>query len=178
MQSYKGLGEAMKKLPLVQSIMNSKHFCAFCILEKHIQNLLSVKEAAILPLAIILLIGKIGGGNKFHIGQQSDAQEFLYNLLEDLAKASFGYLKGVPFSYEKQTLIPRLFQGKLETITTCGHCKQRSQKVDDFCNLNLVSSSINNPLVEPCGTLWQTYLFRAKGEFCRQLEDVLLDRHS
>jgi uncharacterized UBP type Zn finger protein len=54
------------------------------------------------------MIQRIGKG-MFEIGKQSDAQEFLFTLLDNLTQASFGYLRGVPFSYEKQTFIPKLF---------------------------------------------------------------------
>jgi hypothetical protein len=57
---------------------------------------------------VILLVVKIGGG-MFEIGKQSDAQEFLFTLVDNLMQASFGYLRGVPFSYEKQTFVPKLF---------------------------------------------------------------------
>ena len=75
----------------------------------------------------------------FELGKQSDAQEFLFTLLDNLTQASFGYLRGVPFSYEKQTFIPKLFQGKLERQIICGKCKQHTAKVEDFLNLSLVS---------------------------------------
>jgi len=48
------------------------------------------------------------------IGQQSDAQEFLYSLLDNMTQASFHYRRGVPFAYEKQTFISKIFQGQLE----------------------------------------------------------------
>ena len=75
----------------------------------------------------------------FHIGMQSDAQEFLFTLLDNFTQASFGYLVGVPFSYEKQTFIPKLFQGKLESQIICGACKRKTVKIEDFLNLSLVS---------------------------------------
>jgi len=62
-------GAQMKNLQVVQEILNNKHFCAFCVLEKHVKALLDVKEPSCLPLAIIILISKIGGGDMFHIGR-------------------------------------------------------------------------------------------------------------
>ena len=62
------------------------------------------------PIGIYLLYKNIGSG-AFELGQQSDAQEFLYFLLGDLIQASFGYLRLVPFSYEKLTFVPQIFQG-------------------------------------------------------------------
>jgi len=64
--------------------------------------------ASVLPISVALLVIKIGSG-VFEIGKQSDAQEFLFTLLDNFTQASFGYLRGVPFSYEKQTFIPKLF---------------------------------------------------------------------
>lgn len=76
----------------------------------------------------------------FEVGKQSDAQEFLFNLLDNFTQASFGYLRGVPFAYEKETFVPKLFQGKLESQIICGKCKQKRIKVEDFLNLSLVSN--------------------------------------
>lgn len=67
-----------------------------------------------LPLSIVLFIKKVGNG-MFEVGKQSDAQEFLFTLLDNFTQASFGYLRGVPFAYEKETFVPKLFQGKLES---------------------------------------------------------------
>ncbi len=72
-----------------------------------------------LPLSIVLFIKKVGNG-MFEVGKQSDAQEFLFTLLDNFTQASFGYLRGVPFAYEKETFVPKLFQGKLESQIICG----------------------------------------------------------
>ena len=72
-----------------------------------------------LPLSIVLFIKKVGHG-MFEVGKQSDAQEFLFTLLDNFTQASFGYLRGVPFAYEKETFVPKLFQGKLESQIICG----------------------------------------------------------
>lgn len=61
------MGSIMKNLGVVQEIMNNKHFCAFCVLEKHVKGLLEVKEPSCLPLAIIILVSKIGGDDYFNI---------------------------------------------------------------------------------------------------------------
>jgi uncharacterized UBP type Zn finger protein len=55
-----------------------------------------------------LFIKKVGNG-MFEVGKQSDAQEFLFTLLDNFTQASFGYLRGVPFAYEKETFVPKLF---------------------------------------------------------------------
>jgi uncharacterized UBP type Zn finger protein len=73
----------------------------------------------VLPLSIVLFIKKVGNG-MFEVGKQSDAQEFLFTLLDNFTQASFGYLRGVPFAYEKETFVPKLFQGKLESQIICG----------------------------------------------------------
>ena len=91
-------------------------------------------------MAVLLLITRVGQGF-FRVGLQADAQEYLYTLLDNLTQASFGYLQGVPLSYEKQTFLSKLFQGKFERETICSLCKSRSIKVDDFLNLSLVSVS-------------------------------------
>ena len=57
------------------------------------------------PIGIYLLFQHIGNG-AFQLGQQSDAQEFLFCLLDNLTQASFGYLRRVPFAYEKITFVP------------------------------------------------------------------------
>lgn len=72
-----------------------------------------------LPLSVVLFIKKVGNG-MFEVGKQSDAQEFLFTLLDNFTQASFGYLRGVPFAYEKETFVPKLFQGKLESQIICG----------------------------------------------------------
>lgn len=72
-----------------------------------------------LPLSIVLFIKKVGNG-MFEVGKQGDAQEFLFTLLDNFTQASFGYLRGVPFAYEKETFVPKLFQGKLESQIICG----------------------------------------------------------
>lgn len=64
----------------------------------------------------------------------------MFNLLDNFTQASFGYLRGVPFAYEKETFVPKLFQGKLESQIICGKCKQKRIKVEDFLNLSLVSN--------------------------------------
>jgi len=79
------------------------NFCAFCILETHMKGVISERDNGqkqVLPLSVILLVQKVGNG-AFEIGRQSDAQEFLFNLLDSMTQASFGYLRGVPNSYEK-----------------------------------------------------------------------------
>ena len=83
------------------------------MIEAHINGILENKRAGVMkvrPIGIYLLYKNIGSG-AFELGQQSDAQEFLYFLLGDLIQASFGYLRLVPFSYEKLTFVPQIFQG-------------------------------------------------------------------
>ncbi len=62
----------------------------------------------VLPLSVVLFIKRVGNG-MFEVGKQSDAQEFLFTLLDNFTQASFGYLRGVPFAYEKETFVPKLF---------------------------------------------------------------------
>ena len=65
--------------------MKNEDFCSFCVLETHIKNSIEQKEngqKSILPLGVVVLINKIS--DRFHIGEQSDAQEFLLILLENL----------------------------------------------------------------------------------------------
>jgi uncharacterized UBP type Zn finger protein len=139
MEKYSG--QKIISQPEIQKIIQNHHFCAFCILEKHIQEILKFKNnghKAVLPLSVVLFIMKVGNG-MFEVGKQSDAQEFLFTLLDNFTQASFGYIRGVPFSYEKETFVPKLFQGKLESQIICGQCKQKRVKVEDFLNLSLVS---------------------------------------
>lgn len=48
-----------------------------------------------MPISVIILINKIS--DQFKIGQQSDAQEFLYFLLQNLIDSSFGYHQNVEY---------------------------------------------------------------------------------
>lgn len=84
-------------------MLTNPHFCCFCVLEAHVQGILGRRQGGmrqVLPLSVIMMIQRIGNG-MFELGKQSDAQEFLFTLLDNLTQASFGYLRGVPFSYEK-----------------------------------------------------------------------------
>lgn len=65
-----------------------------------------------MPISVIILINKIS--DQFKIGQQSDAQEFLYFLLQNLIDSSFGYHQNVEYKMQSQSFIPKVFQGMLE----------------------------------------------------------------
>ena len=65
-----------------------------------------------LPLSVIILLNKIS--DQFKIGKQSDAQEFLLLLLENLIQSSFGYHDRVEYKMQSQSFIPKVFQGMLE----------------------------------------------------------------
>ena len=61
-------------------------FCSFCILESHIKSILEEKKNGnmhVRPIGIYLLFKHIGSG-AFQLGQQSDAQEFLFCLLDNM----------------------------------------------------------------------------------------------
>jgi uncharacterized UBP type Zn finger protein len=65
-----------------------------------------------LPLSVIILLNKIS--DQFEIGKQSDAQEFLLLLLENLIQSSFGYHPQIEYKMQSQSFIPKVFQGMLE----------------------------------------------------------------
>jgi uncharacterized UBP type Zn finger protein len=90
--------------------MNNEDFCSFCVLETHIKNSIEQREngqKSILPLGVVVLINKIS--DRFHIGEQSDAQEFLLILLENLIQSSFGYHLNVEYKMQSQSFIPKVF---------------------------------------------------------------------
>ena len=80
-------GDKLQRLPAIQAVLNSRsQFCSFCILESHIKGVLEHKKNGIMqvrPIGIYLLFQYIGSG-AFQLGQQSDAQEFLFYLLDNL----------------------------------------------------------------------------------------------
>ena len=79
--------EKLQRLPAIQAVMDShSQFCSFCILESHIKGVLEHKKNGnmqVRPIGIYLLFMHIGNG-AFQLGQQSDAQEFLFCLLDNL----------------------------------------------------------------------------------------------
>ena len=81
-------GQKLSQTPQVRQVLENPHFCSFCILEAHVQGVLQKREEGVkqvLPLSVIMLVSKIGGkGNSFKIGVQSDAEEFLVVLIENL----------------------------------------------------------------------------------------------
>ena len=114
-------------------------FCSFCIIESHIQGIIQARKKGnrrVRPIGIYLLFQFIGGG-LFELGVQNDAQEFLFSLLDNMTQASLGYLRRVPFPYEKLTFVPNVFQGKFERQVTCEKCKNTYRRSEDFLSLQL-----------------------------------------
>ena len=77
----------LERVPAIQAVINNRSkFCSFCILESHIKGVLEEKKNGnmqVRPIGIYLLFRHIGNG-AFQLGQQSDAQEFLFCLLDNL----------------------------------------------------------------------------------------------
>ena len=63
-------GQKLSQTPQVRQVLENPHFCSFCILYTYLR---------------IQVLSNIGGkGNSFKIGVQSDAEEFLVVLIENL----------------------------------------------------------------------------------------------
>jgi len=83
----KGNMNPISLMPVIfNALQTPEKFCSFCVLEAHIKGILKLRQENVLcvrPIGIELLY-KICGNGDFMIGQQSDAQEFLFSLLDNM----------------------------------------------------------------------------------------------
>jgi len=117
--------------------INNSQFCALCAFEDHLSKYFKNNTKAIKPYDLIKNIKLIN--KKFQIGRQEDAQEFLRDLVEAFQKSCTGFLEKPPQKVLESTDITKIFGGKLKSSVECKKCRQKSDTIENFFDLSLVT---------------------------------------
>ncbi|CAD2107259.1 ubiquitin carboxyl-terminal hydrolase, putative [Plasmodium vinckei] len=108
-----------------------KEFCFYCIFEHFGYNIISKKN--VIKNSLIPYIKKYIC-NSYNIGYQEDVHEYLRYFLCSLEKSSF-------FS---SVYIQKMFTGVTKNVTMCMNCNNVSLKYEQYYELSLDISSVNN----------------------------------
>ncbi|SCM11069.1 ubiquitin carboxyl-terminal hydrolase, putative [Plasmodium chabaudi adami] len=108
-----------------------KEFCFYCIFEHFGYNIISKKN--VIKNSLIPYIKKYIC-NSYNIGYQEDVHEYLRYFLCSLEKSSF-------FS---SVYIQKMFTGVTKNVTICMNCNNVSLKYEQYYELSLDISSVNN----------------------------------
>ncbi|SCM16155.1 ubiquitin carboxyl-terminal hydrolase, putative [Plasmodium berghei] len=108
-----------------------KEFCFYCIFEHFGYNIISKKN--VIKNTLIPYIKKYIC-NSYNIGYQEDVHEYLRYFLCSLEKSSF-------FS---SIYIQKMFTGVTKNVTICMNCNNVSLKYEQYYELSLDISSVNN----------------------------------
>ncbi|KAF7081005.1 hypothetical protein CFC21_084992 [Triticum aestivum] len=131
--------------PFVAYLQSGKHtssscraagFCALCALQNHVRCALQSTGKILTPVQFVKNLKCISRSFRYY--RQEDAHELMVNLLESMHKCCLpsGIPSQSPSAYEN-SLVHRIFGGRLRSQVRCASCSHCSSKFDPFLDLSL-----------------------------------------
>ncbi|KAM3244613.1 hypothetical protein ACQJBY_056113 [Aegilops geniculata] len=131
--------------PFVAYLQSGKHtssscraagFCALCALQNHVRCALQSTGKILTPVQFVKNLKCISRSFRYY--RQEDAHELMVNLLESMHKCCLpsGIPSQSPSAYEN-SLVHRIFGGRLRSQVRCASCSHCSSKLDPFLDLSL-----------------------------------------
>lgn len=116
--------------------------CILCQFHKLLLTINNSKSSSCTPMSIVQNIKVIS--KSIRIGRQEDSHEFLTKMLEMLESSNMKDLKLKDHNFIKNLndthkgVIYDIFGGEVNSTVTCGQCKHKSVKKEDFYSISLV----------------------------------------
>ncbi|XP_071725339.1 ubiquitin carboxyl-terminal hydrolase 23-like [Rutidosis leptorrhynchoides] len=130
--------------PLAAYLQSGKHnnscriagFCALCAIQKHVSRARQLSGRSLAPKDLVSNLRRIS--RSFRYARQEDAHEYMVNLLEAMHKCCLpsGVPTGSASAYEN-SLVHRIFGGRLRSQVQCTQCSHSSNTFDPFLDLSL-----------------------------------------
>ncbi|KAJ7533909.1 hypothetical protein O6H91_13G070200 [Diphasiastrum complanatum] len=129
--------------PLAKFLRSGQHkvschvagFCAVCALEAHVKQALSSTDKVISPQTLVKNLRCIS--RAFQPWRQEDAHEYMRYLVEALHKCLSNGITKSSYSDLNQSLVHRIFGGRLRSQVKCTNCYYCSDTFDPFLDLSL-----------------------------------------
>eukprot|EP00250_Pteridium_aquilinum_P007144 c16928_g1_i1 orf=482-2650(-) len=129
-------------VPFANRITSAQHersceiqgFCGMCAVENHIKRVFSAAGSNVSPAYLARNLCQIS--RSFVPGQQQDAHEFLFLLMEGMQKCckSDG---SCPTQAVDNSFVSDIFMGQMKSQVKCKSCSHCSDSVEPFLGLNL-----------------------------------------
>uniref|UniRef100_A0A3B6QJK7 USP domain-containing protein n=1 Tax=Triticum aestivum TaxID=4565 RepID=A0A3B6QJK7_WHEAT len=131
--------------PFVAYLQSGKHtssscraagFCALCALQNHVRCALQSTGKILTPVQFVKNLKCISRSFRYY--RQEDAHELMVNLLESMHKCCLP--SGIPSQSQsayENSLVHRIFGGRLRSQVRCASCSHCSSKFDPFLDLSL-----------------------------------------
>ncbi|KAM9375067.1 uncharacterized protein LRP34_005503 [Phaethornis superciliosus] len=107
--------------------------CVMCRVQEHVHKVLHATESALVPVDVITVLPEIG--ERFRLGMQEDAHEFLRCTLEAMQRACLG--EGSLDTSSEQTIIHQIFGSFLRSRVWCSGCQVVSDAYEPFLDILL-----------------------------------------
>ncbi|XP_047321244.1 ubiquitin carboxyl-terminal hydrolase 23 [Impatiens glandulifera] len=130
--------------PLAAYLQSGKHqnscrasgFCALCSIQRHVTRALQSTGRSLAPKDLVSNLRCIS--RTFRNSRQEDAHEYMVNLLESMHKCCLpaGVPSESPSAYDN-SLVHKIFGGRLRSQVKCMQCSFCSNKFDPFLDLSL-----------------------------------------
>ncbi|MCO5588620.1 hypothetical protein L7F22_042577 [Adiantum nelumboides] len=118
---------------------NTKDFCTTCATENHIRVVLSASGKTVSPAFLARNLDQIS--RSFIPGQQQDAHEFLFFLLECMQQNN---CRTDQSQRPETSLVSDIFMGQMKSQVKCKSCSHCSDSVEPFLGLNLEIENCNS----------------------------------
>jgi ubiquitin C-terminal hydrolase len=123
--------------------LSKQSVCILCQFHKLLLAINTCKNSSYTPMSIVQNIKVIS--KSLRIGRQEDSHEFLMKMLETLESSNLKDLKLKDTNFIKNLndthkgIIYDIFGGEVNSTVTCGQCKHKSVKKEDFYSISVVS---------------------------------------